>query len=209
MFALPISICLFIRHQILVASIPASIWIPVSPAACPIIREHGKAPLTGQTRAHLGRPSPALQGADSLPKQHKGAPGGMREREKKSGGKFGTVGFRAELSQPWPPRGCSMRGAGTGAAPALLCGVSLFRFPPSLPACPPAPRSKSAAFAYSEQVGAHMPEMHQTKLATIIIIKCAEVLGAGRAWQTRLIIMELSMCAALFPTIMPSSASWR
>lgn len=142
MFALPISICLFICHQILVASIPASIWIPVSPAACPISREHGKAPLTGQTRAHLGRPSPALQGADSLPEQHKGAPGGMREREKKSGGKFGTVGFRAELSQSRPPRGCSTRGAGTGAAPALLCGVSLFRFPPLPPRLPPGPEEQ-------------------------------------------------------------------
>lgn len=72
--------------------------------------------------------------------------------------------------------------------------------PPRLPTGPGSeqpPRSKSAAFAYSEQVGAHMPKMHQTKLATIIIIKCAVVLGEGRAWQTSLIIMKLSMCAAV------------
>ena len=72
--------------------------------------------------------------------------------------------------------------------------------PPRLPTDPGSeqpPRSKSAAFAYSEQVGAHMPKMHQTKLATIIIIKCAVVLGEGRAWQTSPIIMKLSMCAAV------------
>lgn len=72
--------------------------------------------------------------------------------------------------------------------------------PPRLPTGPGSerpPRSKSAAFAYSEQVGAHMPKMHQTKLATIIIIKCAVVLGGGRAWQTSRIIMKLSMCAAV------------
>jgi len=42
-----------------------------------------------------------------------------------------------------------------------------------------------------------MPKMHQTKLATIIIIKCAVVLGEGGAWQTSPIIMKLSMCAAV------------
>lgn len=65
--------------------------------------------------------------------------------------------------------GFFVRGAGQG--------------PPSPPAPRPPrpPRSKSAAFAYSEQVGAHMPKMHQTKLATIIIIKCAVVLGEGES----------------------------
>lgn len=88
---------------------------------------------------------------------------------------------------PVPPRGVS-----------LFAAAAVGRFP--LPACPRAPlspRSKSAAFAYSEQVGAHMPKMHQTKLATIIIINCAVVLGEGRGWQTSLIIMKLSMCAAV------------
>lgn len=80
----------------------------------------------------------------------------------------------------------------------MFAAAAVGRFP--LPACPRAPlspRSKSAAFAYSEQVGAHMPKMHQTKLATIIIINCAVVLGEGRGWQTSLIIMKLSMCAAV------------
>lgn len=95
-------------------------------------------------------------------------------------------------------------------APAALCARAVaWGFfvrgagqvpPPRLPTGPGSerpPRSKSAAFAYSEQVGAHMPKMHQTKLATIIIIKCAVVLGGGRAWQTSRIIMKLSMCAAV------------
>lgn len=90
------------------------------------------------------------------------------------------------LFVPVPPRGFLCSGSSGGQVP-----------PPRLPTAPLSPRSKSAAFAYSEQVGAHMPKMHQTKLATIIIINCAVVLGEGRGWQTSLIIMKLSMCAAV------------
>lgn len=42
-----------------------------------------------------------------------------------------------------------------------------------------------------------MSKMHQTKLATIIIIKCAFMLGEGKGWQTSWIIMKPSMCTAV------------
>lgn len=82
--------------------------------------------------------------------------------------------------------------------------------PPRLPTGPGSerpPRSKSAAFAYSEQVGAHMPKMHQTKLATIIIIKCAVARGGRESLADKPDNYEAQHVRSGFATIMPSSAS--
>lgn len=84
------------------------------------------------------------------------------------------------------PAALCARAAATIAAAAwdfFVRGAGQVPPPPRLPTGPGSerpPRSKSAAFAYSEQVGAHMPKMHQTKLATIIIIKCAVARGGGK-----------------------------